>query len=240
MKIFKKKNVLDNQSMEKGVRMITVAAPNSVTTEQFNAIRTNIQFSSADQKYKSIMFTSSMASEGKSTIAANLAVAFARQGERVILVDTDLRRPTINAMFSISNPTGLTNYLTNQNVRLQEIIYNTTVSNLCIIPSGPIPPNPSELVGSKKMDAFISLLNEKADLIIYDAPPLLSVTDSQILSTKVDGTVLVVRAEKAEKRNVQQALELIKHVNGNVIGSIFNDVKDSGNGYYGYGYYGKK
>lgn len=136
--------------MDNGVNLITVSLPKSVNTEQFNTIRTNIEFSSIDKERKSLMFTSSMASEGKSTVVANTAVAFARQGKKVLLVDADLRRPTINATFSIQNPVGLTNFLTEKNLNINDAIYRTSIKNLYVMPSGPIPPNPSELIGSKK------------------------------------------------------------------------------------------
>ena len=124
------------------------------------------------------------------------------------------------------------------NISVNDIFYRTTVENLYVIPSGPIPPNPSELLGSKKMAHLIEALAKAFDIVIYDAPPVLSVTDAQILSTKVDGTVLVVREKKVEKEAVRQAVHLLKHVNGRIIGTIVNDVHGDAEGYYGY--YGKR
>ena len=240
MSLFKKKKKhLETTTMDYGVRMITVSKSGSANTEQFNTIRTNIEFSSADEQFKSITLTSSMASEGKSTIAANLAVSFARQGKKTLLVDSDFRRPTLNATFSIADPKGLTNFLTEKDMPANAVIYKTTVDNLSVMPSGPVPPNPSELIGSRKMAGLIKVLEDNFDLVIYDAPPLLSVTDAQLIATRVDGTVLVVREGKTEKEALRQAVGLLNHVNAKIIGTIFNDVKgSSGSGYYGY--YGKE
>ena len=240
MVLFKKKKKLDTNSMEKGVYLVTVAKPTSVDTEQFNTIRTNITFSSADTEYKSLMITSSVASEGKSTTAANIAASFAKQGLSTLLVDADLRRPTIASTFGIADPRGLTNFLTDRDFDINDVIYETTVDNLFVIPAGPVPPNPSELMGSKRMDKLREALEEKLDLVIYDAPPVLSVTDAQLLSAKVDGTILIVRQGFAEKEGVRQAVDLLKHVNAHIIGTVLNDVDASTDGYYGYYGYGKE
>jgi len=234
MKLFKRRKNFETNSMDQGVKMVTVSSPVSPNAEQFNTIRTNIEFSGADKSYRSIMLTSSTMSEGKSTVAGNLAVSFARQGKRTVLVDADLRRPTINATFGIDNPIGITNLLTEKSININETVYETSIENLFVIPSGPTPPNPSELLGSRRMANLISSLEKQADMVIYDAPPVLSVTDSQILSTKVDGTIIVVRANKTEKEAVKEAVGLIKHVNGHILGTLLNDVSEDTNCYYGY------
>lgn len=239
MGLFRKNKNQDANTMETGVKMITVTDPTSVDTEQFNTIRTNIKFSNVDKDYKTLMVTSSNISEGKSTVSANIATTFAKQGLHTLLVDSDLRRPTVNVTFGIDNPQGLSNYLSERNFDINSIIYKTSVKNLYVMPSGPIPPNPSELIGSKRMAELIKNLSEQLDLVIFDAPPVLSVTDAQIVSTNVDGTILVVRANKTEKAAVKEAVRLIKQVGGHIIGTILNDVEVKGSGYYGYYGYSK-
>ena len=239
MGLFRKDKNQDANTMETGVKMITVTDPTSVDTEQFNTIRTNIKFSNVDKDYKTLMITSSNMSEGKSTVSANIATTFAKQGLHTLLVDSDLRRPTINVTFGIDNPQGLSNYLSERNFDINSIIYKTSVKNLYVMPSGPIPPNPSELIGSKRMAELIKNLSEQLDLVIFDAPPVLSVTDAQIVSTNVDGTILVVRANKTEKNAVKEAVRLIKQVGGHIIGTVLNDVEVKGSGYYGYYGYSK-
>lgn len=202
----------------------------SVISESFRTLRTNLQYSSLDKKYKVIVITSPNKEEGKTTIASNLALALAQGEEKVILIDCDLRRPSIYKKFKISNIVGLSQVL------LGEEDFVTAShkykENLTILPSGNIPPNPAEMLASDRMSKFLNGLREDFDYIILDTPPVLLVADSQILSTKVDGTILVVRAEKTKKEEVKDSLGLLKKVNANIIGAILNDVNSSNNKYY--------
>lgn len=238
MALFKKKTTkLDNYSLKNGVGLVTYDDPTSTISEQFNTIRTNIQFSSVDKKLNSILFTSSASSEGKSTVSNNVAVAWAKQGETVVLVDADLRRPTIHKTFNVSNRVGLSSYLLG-NASFEDVVQPTMVKNLFVITSGPIPPNPSELLGSMRTKDLINRLEDKFGLLIMDAPPANSVTDAQVLATQVDGVVMVVPQGIAEKAGVAHAKQLLDTVHANILGVIMNRVtKEKSQGYYG-GYYG--
>ena len=238
MALFKKKTTkLDNYSLKNGVGLVTYDDPTNTISEQFNTIRTNIQFSSVDKKLNSILFTSSASSEGKSTVSNNVAVAWAKQGETVVLVDADLRRPTIHKTFNVSNRVGLSSYLLG-NASFEDVVQPTMVKNLFVITSGPIPPNPSELLGSMRTKDLINRLEDKFGLLIMDAPPANSVTDAQVLATQVDGVVMVVPQGIAEKAGVAHAKQLLDTVHANILGVIMNRVtKEKSQGYYG-GYYG--
>ncbi|GEN49051.1 CpsD/CapB family tyrosine-protein kinase [Ligilactobacillus pobuzihii] len=238
MSFFKKKKSLETNSMYYGVPMVTIDFPDSTDTEQFNTIRTNIKFSNVDSKLKSLMFSSATASEGKSTVTANVAASFSKQDLRTILVDADFRRSTVRSTFNISSTAGATNFLTNNDFDLNKIIYKTSVDNLYVLPSGPTPPNPSELIGSRSMLKLMNTLYKNFDMVIYDAPPILSVTDAQLLASNVDGTILVVRDSFATKDGVKQAVGLLQHVDARILGTILNDVTSTGSNYYGY--YGEK
>lgn len=238
MALFKRKQKkLDDSSLKYGVGLVTYSDPSGMISEQFKTIRTNIQFSSVDNKLHSIMFTSSAPSEGKSTVSNNVAVTWADQGSHVILVDADLRRPTVHRTFNVSNRLGLSSYLSG-NAELAEVIQPTMVANLSVITSGPIPPNPSELLNSSHTTTLLKALVDQSDLLILDAPPVNTVTDAQLLAARVDGTILVVPQGIAEKAGVRHAKQALETVHANILGAVMNRVTaEKSGGYYG-GYYG--
>lgn len=238
MPLFNRKKKLDDTSLKYGVGLVAYTDPSGMIAEQFKTIRTNIQFSAVNNALKSVLFTSSEPSEGKSTVSNNMAVTWADQGMRVVLIDSDLRRPTVHKTFDVSNRLGLTNYLSG-NASLEEVIQPTMVSNLYIITSGPIPPNPAELLGGDRVDSLIRDLNDKYDLLILDAPPVNTVTDAQLLAAKADGTILVVPQGIADKNGVRRAKQLLETVHANILGAIMNRVTaQKSEGYYGGSYYG--
>lgn len=217
--------------------IISLTDPKSPTTEAFRTLRTNIQFSSVDKKLKTIIVTSSTPSEGKSTIAVNLAGIMAQGEEKVLLIDCDLRKPRVHRLFGISNSKGLTNILVGDNV-VEEVAYKYEgLENFEIITSGPIPPNPAELLGSKRMNMFLQTVKEEYDMVILDTSPVGVVTDSAVLSTIADGILLVAAAGQTDIEKVVRGKELLDKVGANIIGTILNKVPIGGKSYYQYGYY---
>lgn len=236
----KKKKIakLDFQQ-RKGTTLITVTRPNSVVAEQFKTIRTNIQFSMIDKDLKTIIFTSSGPYEGKSTVASNIAAVFADQGKKVVLVDADMRKPTVFRTFDLNNNVGLSNLISSRHMKVTDVVQHVDDADVDIICSGPVPPNPSELLNSNRMNEIISELEEHYDLILFDMPPVVSVTDAQIMATKTDGVVFVVRRNVAHADDVRHAKELLDMVQANVLGVVFNGSEkktDRSYSYYGYGY----
>lgn len=209
--------------------------PKSIAAESYRTLRTNIQYSSFDKEYRVIVVTSSEPGEGKSTTSGNLALSLAQSEKKAILIDCDMRKPSIHKKFKISNIYGLSDVLVGK-----ETLDDATSKrgNLTILTAGKIPPNPSEMLGSKAMSNLIEELKKDFDYIILDTPPVQAVTDSQILSTKADGTILVVRAERTKKDSVQNSINLLKKVNANIIGTVLNGVDNNRNKYFYY--YGDK
>jgi capsular exopolysaccharide synthesis family protein len=215
--------------------LITQNNPKSPISESYRMLRTNIEFSTIDQKLQIIMITSSKPSEGKSTTCANLAVAFAQANKQVLLIDADLRKPTQHHIFGKSNRNGLTTVLFNQN-QLQDVIQHTDTDNLSIIHAGPTPPNPSELLASKQMAALLETTRGMYDVIIIDTPPIMSVTDAQIVATQSDGVVLVIDSGKVKKEVGLKAKAALDHVNAKLIGIVLNNINRKSSDSYSYYY----
>jgi capsular exopolysaccharide synthesis family protein len=218
-------------------KLVTAIDPKSPISEQYRTVRTSIQFSSVDEDIQTIMVTSAGPGEGKSTTAANLAVTFAQQEKKVLIVDADLRKPTMHYTFNQTNTFGLTTVLAGQ-IPLNEAVNPTDVFNLSVLTSGPIPPNPAELMGSKSMARFLKEVKENYDIIIFDTPPILAVTDAQVLANSCDGTVMVIYSGKTEMEEATKAKELLLNTKGKLLGAVLNHKKLESSDYYYY--YGTK
>src|SRR5699024_740987 len=227
----KKKNQVDNNVRH----LITKINPKSPISEQYRTLRTNIEFSGVDKKIRSLLVTSSEPAAGKSMTAANLAIVFAQQGLKTLLIDGDMRRPTVHYTFRIDNLRGLSNAVIDS-LTFEGIAIKSDIANLDIIPSGPVPPNPSELLASQRFEDGLNHAYEKYDMIIIDSPPVLAVTDAQVIAHKFDGVIIVARSKQTETEQLKEAVELIKRVQGDVLGTVLNDVKKTDN--HNYYYYG--
>lgn len=225
-----------NKSNTFARNLIVQEDPRSIISEQFRTIRTNIKFSMPDDELKTIVVTSASMKEGKSTISANIACMFAQEGKKVLLIDGDMRKPTVHYTFTLKNVYGLSNLLTKQ-CTIEETMQESDVEGLTIITSGPIPPNPAELIASKQMESLLDSLKEEFDYIIFDAPPVLSVTDAQIFSNKCDATILVINSGETQKNAIVKAKELLDLSKANIIGVVMNNVNLKKDHYY-YQYYG--
>ncbi len=226
----KKKNII------MPVALISVADQTAIVSEQYRTIRSNIQFASVDQELKTLVVTSSGPGEGKSTMSANLAVVFANSGKKVLLVDADLRKPSVALTFHLPNNNGLTNLLGSKEKNVTDYAMETMIDNLWVMTSGPKPPNPSEMLDSKRMVEIIMELKRQYDLVIFDMPPVASVTDAQLLSAKTDGTLLVARERKTVKQELLKAKELLSIAKANLLGVVYNGAKKSSEFNYYYYY----
>lgn len=205
-------------------------------SEAFRTLRTNLEFLSPDRPVHSILVTSPGPSEGKSTVSANLAISLAQAGRQVILVDADMRKPVQHRLFSLPNATGLTTAL----VRgvMPDIYQDTLVRGLRVVTSGPIPPNPAELLGSGMMGALIGALASEADFVIYDAPPVVAVTDAILLAPKLDGVILAIRLGVTSRDAAKRTKQLLSGSRSRLLGVVLNQVRPGrGYGYYYYYYY---
>ncbi|WP_017470991.1 CpsD/CapB family tyrosine-protein kinase [Amphibacillus jilinensis] len=214
--------------------LITKLNPRSPISEQYRTIRTNLQFAAVDEALDTMLVTSAGPSEGKSSTVANLAIVFAQQEKKVLLVDADMRKPTVHYTFRVDNRRGLSSVLVGE-ISLLEALTKSDIDGLDILSSGPIPPNPSELLGSKAMQQVIEEAKGHYDLIIFDTPPVLAVTDAQILANVVDGSLLVVRSKQTDQDSATKAKELLEPAKSKLLGVVLNDREVTKNQYYYYG-----
>lgn len=218
--------------------LIVTTQPKALVSEGFRTLRTNLKFSMVDSELKSIAVVSSMQSEGKSFVSANLACAFAQAGERVLLIDCDLRRGRLHKIFNVNNDKGLSNLLISDIKNYETYIKKTEIKNLSVLPMGMVPPNPAELIASVKNEKLLELLKTKYDIVIYDCVPVTGLTDSLIMAKLVDKTLIVAASKKTPVELLQNTKKSLMNVGANIAGVVFNQVEVDGS-IYANKYYGK-
>ena len=217
-------------------RLIVALHPKSPASEAFRSLRTNLHFAGSRKSTQIIMVTSAGPGEGKSTTLANLGVTMAQSGKRVLVIDADLRRPTQHKIFSVSSQPGLSNLLVDS-AKPDDVIRPTRIDHLALLPSGPIPPNPSELLDSPEAEALWPRLAQGYDQILIDTPPALAVTDAMVLASQVDGVVVVVEAGETRRDKAKESVDMLNRAGGRVLGAVLNGVRH-GDGHRYYYYYG--
>ncbi|MGE5577644.1 MAG: CpsD/CapB family tyrosine-protein kinase [Syntrophothermus sp.] len=219
---------------ERSDALLTRFDGHSPLVEAFRTLRTNIRFSTLDKPVRTLLLTSTGPGEGKSTVSANLAIAMAQAGNHCVLVDADLRKPVLHKIFDLGNKLGLTNLLLGQK-GLEEVLQSTSVAGVRLLASGPLPPNPGELLGSQAMQRIIDLLREEAEMVIFDAPPVVAINDAAVLASRMDGVLLVLSAGSVPREMALRAKSALEGVKAKILGVVMNNVKLTGS--YGYYYY---
>jgi capsular exopolysaccharide synthesis family protein len=225
------------QVSEQEAGIVMMGDNRSPVRESYRVLRTNLQFAAVDRPLDILLVTSAAPSEGKSMTAANLGAAIAQTGRRVILVDTDLHRPRQHRLFKVRNSVGVTTGLLEDQPTIDDILQETSVPGLRLLTSGPLPPNPAELLGSARMRSLLTALKAEADVVVLDSPPISALSDAAVLSTQADGVVMVLEAGKTRRPFAQRALEALNRVNAHVVGAVLNRVPTRGFGYYYYSDY---
>lgn len=211
--------------------LITLTNPRSPASEAYRTLRTNLIFSSINQALHTLVVTSPAPEEGKSVTLANLAITFAQGGKKTLLVDCDLRRPNQHTIWGAPQEPGLTSAMLGTGKKLP--LQATGVENLSLLTSGPLPPNPADLLGSPRMDAVIKQLRGEAEIVLFDAPPVIAVTDAVLLATRLDGVLLVIRAGVTSRDHAERAKELLEQVNARLVGAVLTNAQtDAGMGGY--------
>jgi capsular exopolysaccharide synthesis family protein len=223
---------------EAGAQLLVLENGHSAAAEAYRVLRTNLQFSAVDRPLRSLLITSPSPSEGKSFTAANLAGALAQAGRRVILIDCDLHRPRLHHLFKLPNSVGVTSALLDEHPNIPALLQDTEAPNLKVLTSGPLPPNPAELLGTARMRAFLAELGTQADVVVVDSPPTMALSDAAVLSTQTDAVLLVVDASKTRREMAKRALESLTQVKARVAGVVLNRLPTRGAGSYYYYHYG--
>lgn len=215
-------------------QLITLTDPRSAAAEAFRSLRTNLMFSSVENPLHTLLVTSSAQTDGKSVLLANLAVTFAQAGNKTILVDCDMRRPVQHDIWGIANERGLTTMMLEDAAMSNPPLVNTEVENLQILPTGSLPPNPADLLSSQRMSSLIGVLKARANYVLFDSPPVLAATDAALLSSKLDGVLLTVRAGHTRRDHTAQARQALERVHVRIVGAVLtNAPRENTGAYYG-------
>lgn len=214
--------------------LVTIKDPRSAAAEAYRTLRTNLMFSSVEKPISTLLVTSAAQSEGKSGIAANLAVTFAQSGNTTILVDTDLRKPSQHTIWNIANERGLTSMMLEDSALSTPPLVKTDVDNLHVLPSGPLPSTPADLLGSQRMAEVIGVLKARAHYVIFDSPPVLAATDAALLGTRVDAALLVIAAGNTRREHALRARQALERVHVRIVGAVLSNApRESASSYYG-------
>ena len=197
--------------------LVTVTDPSSPVSEAYRTLRTNLSFYSVDEPLRTLVCASAEPNEAQSEFVANLAVTMAQGGNSTILIDADLRKPSLHRMFDLDNTPGLTELLIDDTARIP--VQRTDINNLFVLTSGLKPPNPADLLGSKKVDAVMTKLQESADIVIINAPPIIAVTDTVVLGSKADGVLMVMTAGKSRRDHAERARDILNKANVRIVGA---------------------
>lgn len=215
-------------------KLITLAEPRSAAAEAYRALRTNLMFSSVEKPLTTLLITSPAESDGKSMLLANLAVTFAQSGHTTILVDSDLRKPSQHDIWGIGNERGLTTMMLDDAALANPPLASVNVENLHVLPSGPLPQVPADLLGSQRMNEIVGVLKARASFVLFDSPPVLAVTDAALLGSRLDGVLLVVRAGHTRREHTVRAKQALERVHARIVGAVLSNApRESAAKYYG-------
>jgi non-specific protein-tyrosine kinase len=215
-------------------KLITLDEPRSAAAEAYRTLRTNLMFSSVDRPISTLLVTSPADSEGKSSVIANLAVTFAQGGHKTILVDSDLRKPTQHDLWGIANERGLTTMMLEDAALASPPLLEVGVDNLLVLPAGPLPQIPADMLGSQRMKEIIGVLKARASYVLFDSPPVLAVTDAALLGSRLDGVLLVVRAGHTRREHTIRAKQTLEQVHARIVGAVLSNApRENTSAYYG-------